>query len=289
MSQPIASRRQSYWDLRAAGNFIGGGSGAGLLVMAALAAFAGAPFRLALALGLAGVLLGLSLVWLEIGRPWRALNVFFHPRTSWMTREGIVAGLLLPVGLVASLTASALATAATALLAGGFLYCQARILRAARGIPAWRQAEIVPLILATGFAEGSGLYLLAGTATIAAITCALLAALAREAAWRAYREGLASTKLAQPSLAAFESASARGTRAAQITAMAVMVLALAAARFAPGASASLAAAAGALAAGGGWGLKAVLITRAAFTRPVAIPVMPMRGGGDVRAWRPSRS
>ncbi len=289
MSQPIASRRQSYWDLRAAGNFIGGGSGAGLVVMAALAALAGAPFRLALALGLAGVLLGLSLVWLEIGKPWRALNVFFHPRTSWMTREGIVASLLFPAGLAASLMASPAATSLAALLAGGFLYCQARILRAARGIPAWRQAEIVPLILATGLAEGSGLYLLVGTATTAAIGCALLAALAREAAWRAYRAGLAGTQLAAPSLAVFDSPAARGARAAQVAAVALMVLALVAARLAPEVSASLGVAAGALAAGGGWGLKALLITRAAFTRPVAIPAMPMRGSSDARAWRTSRS
>ena len=34
---------------------------------------------------------GLTCVWLEIGRPLRAINVFFHPQTSWMTREGIVA------------------------------------------------------------------------------------------------------------------------------------------------------------------------------------------------------
>ncbi len=288
MSQPIASRRQAYWDLRAAGNFISGGSGAGLVAMAALAALAGAPFRLALGLGLAGVLVGLSLVWLEIGRPWRALNVFFHPRTSWMTREGIVAGLLLPVGLAAGLTTRPAGTVIAGLLAGGFLYCQARILRAARGIPAWRQPEIVPLILATGVAEGTGLYLLAGAATTAAIVCALLAGLAREAAWHAYREGLARAKLAERSLAAFDGAPAHGMRAAQVTAMALMVLALAAARFAPDGSASLAVGAGGLAAGSGWGLKVLLITRAAFTRPVAIPAMPSRGSGDARAWRTSR-
>ena len=38
MSQTVTSRRQRSWDLRAAGNFIGGGTGAGLIVIAAIAA-----------------------------------------------------------------------------------------------------------------------------------------------------------------------------------------------------------------------------------------------------------
>src|SRR4051794_33708871 len=107
MSRSVASPHQRNWDLRAAGNFIGGGAGAGLIITAALAAASGAPFRLALAIGLGGVLAGLSLVWLEIGKPWRALNVFFHPRTSWMTREAIVAGILVPAGVVGAAASSA--------------------------------------------------------------------------------------------------------------------------------------------------------------------------------------
>ena len=52
--------------------------------------------------GLALVGLGLFCVWLEIGRPLRALHVFFNPRTSWMTREAFVATLLFPAGLAAA-------------------------------------------------------------------------------------------------------------------------------------------------------------------------------------------
>jgi DMSO reductase anchor subunit len=44
-----------------------------------------------------------------------------------------------------------------ALLGVLFLYCQGRILQASKGIPAWREPKIVPLILATGFVEGAGL------------------------------------------------------------------------------------------------------------------------------------
>jgi hypothetical protein len=45
-------------------------------------------------------------------------------------------------------------------MAGAFLYCQARILRAAKGIPAWRTPWVVPLIVLSGLAEGGALLLL---------------------------------------------------------------------------------------------------------------------------------
>ena len=275
MSQTVASRRQRYWDLRAAGNFIAGGSGAGLIVTAVLAAAAGAPFRLALTLGLGFVAAGLSLVWLEIGKPWRALNVFFHPQTSWMTREGLLAGALVPVGLIAVASGSVAVAAIAAALAAGFLFCQARILRAARGIPAWRQAEIVPFILAAGLAEGSALYLIAGAHTVRWLGFALLAGLLREAAWLAYRAGLGRTPTAARSLAVFATSRARLARGAQLAGLLLIALALVPAS--GGTAPVLAWVGGALAALGGWDVKALLITRAAFTRSAAIPVVPTRG------------
>ena len=79
---------QRSWDSRAACNFIGGGSGAGLLVAATAAKFAGWPYFPAGMLAIALICFGLSMVWLEIGRPFRAVNVFFHPQTSWMSSRG---------------------------------------------------------------------------------------------------------------------------------------------------------------------------------------------------------
>ncbi len=80
---------QTQWDWRAAGTFRVGGAGCGLILMTAAASYPHSP-PLSLALqALAFIGLGLFMVWLEIGRPWRALHNFFHPQTSWMTREDI--------------------------------------------------------------------------------------------------------------------------------------------------------------------------------------------------------
>jgi len=94
MKQVVQAKLQRYWDLRAAGNFSFGGTGSGLIVAAALALAIGTPDSfaviVAVVLGLGLIGLGLFCVWLEIGRPWRAINVFFHPHTSWMTREALL-------------------------------------------------------------------------------------------------------------------------------------------------------------------------------------------------------
>ena len=42
-----------------------------------------------------------------------------------------------------------------AALALAFIYCQARMLQAAKGIPAWREPLLVPLMVVTGLAEGA--------------------------------------------------------------------------------------------------------------------------------------
>lgn len=277
MSQVAASRRQRHWDLRAAGNFVGGGTGAGLVVVAALAAPTGAPFRLALALGLGAVVGGLSLVWLEIGKPWRALNVFFHPQASWMTREGIMASVLVPCGLLAVGWGGMTAAVVSGGVAAGFLYCQARMLRAARAIPAWRQAEIVPFLLASGLAEGSGAYVVVGSHTAGWLAVALAAGLLREAAWLAYRAGLARTPAAATALAVLGGPPARWVRGGQLAGLALLALALAPVGVAASVIQAVAVSGGTLALLAGWGTKVLLITRAGFTRALTIPATPTRG------------
>ena len=127
---------QAHWDLRAAGNFILGGTGTGLLAAMALAA--PAAWRWPLAIGLVLIAAGLGAVWLEIGRKLRAINVLFNARTSWMTREAYVAVLVFGLGLAALALGRVPLAQAAALAALGFVYCQGRILFGAKGIPAWR-------------------------------------------------------------------------------------------------------------------------------------------------------
>jgi phenylacetyl-CoA:acceptor oxidoreductase subunit 2 len=146
------TRLQKHWDFRAALNFMLGGSGAGLMIWTAFVQPSSSyPVLVSLAL----VAAGLGAVWLEIGRKRRALHVFFNPFTSWMSRESFAALMLFGLGsgtlFVAELVLGA------ALAAALFLYCQARILRAAKGIPAWRTPTVVPLIVLAGLAEGAAL------------------------------------------------------------------------------------------------------------------------------------
>ena len=256
--------QQTHWDWRAAGNFMGGGAGAGLVLLATLS---GAPAAAVLA-GLALIGAGLACVWLEIGRPLRALHVFFNPQTSWMTREGIVATLLMPIGLASVVLWPDLGVVA-APLALAFVYCQGRILRASRGIPAWREPRVVPFVVATGLAEGGALLLLAPPSQRAPWLPGLVAALllVRIALWAAYRQRLAAR--AQAALAAPGRALVWGG-----TALALALIALAAAGVAAGASLALA---GAVAAASGAWVKFALVTRAGFNQGFALARLPVRG------------
>jgi len=148
--------QQAHWDWRAAGNFICGGAGAGLVIFTVLSGLQGLAATLAIVAGLGLVGLGLLCVWLEIGRPLRALNVFVNLRSSWMSREALVSVFLFALGL--GLAAGVKSWAAPVVIAAvAFIYCQARIVQAARGIPAWREPLTVPLLITTGLAEGAGL------------------------------------------------------------------------------------------------------------------------------------
>lgn len=268
MKQVVQARLQRYWDMRAAGNFSFGGTGSGLILAAALGYFMGRPSVVAVAAGLALIGLGLFCVWLEIGRPWRAINVFFHPRTSWMTREAMLVPPLMAAG-AAAIVFDIRFVLVAALFAGGFLYCQARMLHAARGIPAWCQREVVPLILSTGAAEGAGLFLAIADAPVAMIGAVLCAAIVRECARELYRRGLIKTKAPAGTLAWFALREEKVLTAARYATIVLLALALA--------GWNTAAIGGLMAVATGWGLKVMLITRAAFTRGHVIKNTPARG------------
>ena len=274
MTATTVSARQRHWDLRAAGNFIGGGVGSGTVIATALASVAtGAPPRLTMAAGLICILAGLSLILMKIGKPFRALNVFFHPNTSWMTRETIVAVPLLALVFLAALFPHPALAVAAALFAAAFLYCQARILRASKGIPAWRQAEIVPFVAATGLAEGSGLCLVLGGHSTVAVTYALVTALAREAAWHSYRRGLAAAGIPPKVTAPLRTPFFAAVRIAQVVGLLLTAAALAGGEV----GTLLAVIGGALAVLTGGTVKAVLVTRCGFAQGAAVVHAPVRG------------
>lgn len=256
---------QQHWDARAAANFIGGGSGAGLIVCTALA---GGP-AFAYLLGAALVALGLLAVAFEIGRPLRALNVFRHPQRSWMTRESLLAPLLLAAALAAAIGAP-LAAPVAALLALGYAFAQARILRASKGIPAWRTPVLQPLIVATALAEGAGAYLLLGRPTMVAWALLALALAVRWWAWTAWRRALAAP--AQRTVVQCSHGFVPATLGPLAIALAVAVTPLPAALQVPAAVL-----AGALALAGGWLFKHALVTRCAFNQGFALPHLPVRG------------
>jgi phenylacetyl-CoA:acceptor oxidoreductase subunit 2 len=267
--------QQTSWDARAAGNFIGGGMGASLIVFAALSGATGPALSWLLLSGLGLVGLGLLCVAFELGRPLRAIRVLRNPRTSWMARESWTAMLLFPVGLVAAAGVMGFAWIAAA-LALVFVYCQARMLQAAKGIPAWREPRLRLLLITTGLTEGGGVFLLTapfhGAAT--GVTAILFGALvvARLVVWVAYRRRLAG-RAAPEAQAALDAAG----RALMFAGTLLPLVLIAAASFAGVFALPIAALAGLLAALAGAWVKLVIVTRAGFNQGFALAHLPVRG------------
>lgn len=259
----FARTLQRHWDWRAAGNFVFGGTGGMLL---ALAPFAGSDTAAMLATlaALALVGTGLLCVWLEIGRPWRALNVFRHPQRSWMTREAFVATVAFVLALSGLVLRSPALSWIAAAFGVAFVYCQGRILMASRGVPSWRPKEVVPLVLSTGLSEGSAVLVAAlvlqadGVPTWLAWLLAA-AVLARAFAWARYRAALVRDDAPAAAIALMQRMHpwllAGGT--------AVPLVSVVGALFAPADVAPPAAFFGAICALlAGWWFKFVLVTRA---------------------------
>jgi len=262
---------QGNWDWRAAGNIMLGGTGGSLMFMIAAISFPDNPPAALVLVPLVIVGVGLGLVWTEIGRPWRFLNVFFHPQTSWMTREAVVA----VVFFAFALAGAALRQAALIALAGlgglAFLYCQAMMLRAAKGIPAWRVAAIVPLIVATGLSEGAALLVLILLVTAAApswlIYLLLALVVVRTMAWQHYLAKLAAARAPKATLDAFSGINWNAWVVGGALPVALLLLPLGM----PAAGALLISLAAALVVLTGWHLKFTIVTRA-HVQGFALPV-----------------
>jgi phenylacetyl-CoA:acceptor oxidoreductase 26-kDa subunit len=270
--------QQTSWDWRAAGNFVCGGAGSGLIVFATLAGAQETTLALLLLAGLALVGLGLLSVSLELGRPLRALNVFRNPGTSWMGRESWTAAVLFPVGLAAAWGVPGLAWLA-AVLALVFVYCQGRLLQAAKGIPAWREPLLVPLLLTTGLAEGGGLFFASapwhGIGTLGLLLGFGALVLVRVLVWLAYRRRLAGVA-ARGAGAALDRAG-RVLQLAGTVAPLALVAAIALGAVSGAITAWVAAMAGLAAALAGAHVKLALITGAGFNQGFTLAHLPVRG------------
>ena len=215
-NDPLVGGRQTFWDIRAAMNFILGGMSSGLAVAAFLAwALGGMPeaalpwFFAAAAVGM-GV--GLLFVFAEIGRPARFLYVLRRPQTSWMTRETYAVAVFYPAVVADFLWPSPVLHLLIAIAAAAFLFCQGRILHAGKGIPAWRHPLVPRMLVATGLYEGVALLVLglviylvgsgltptegsipasesAFVGTVLAMFAGIGLAVANAALFRAYRRG----------------------------------------------------------------------------------------------------
>jgi len=280
--------RQQHWDARAAVNFGVGGTGGGMLaaIAAAVALQMVAPLTMIFALAL--IAIGLTAVWFEIGRPLRALHVYFNPFTSWMTREAFVAAVAFACSLATWLAPTPALTETFAIFAAvagvGFAYCQGRMLRASRGIPAWREPAIVAFIVATDLAEGVALASLAIDPTMlpnlslpllipAQVPLLIILCVVRLVAWARYRARV-HAQLAPPAHAALLRANTAIVWPGMVLPVMLAVIAFAG----PLLIAPFAAAAMALSVvAGGWIAKFLIVTRASFNQGFALPRLPVRG------------
>ncbi len=262
-----SANKQTRWDWRAVANFIGGGTGAGVLLSATLMAPSISVYRLQVFAGLTIITLGLLCILAKMGRPTRTLNTFRRVQSSWMTREGFAMPTLFGCGALSLVYTDLRAFAAVATLSALiFVYAQARILKEAKGIPAWFDPWIVPMILSTGLAEGAGLGLLCiicltGKSSVQFASLLFVAVMLRYGVWYGYRTSLVRNGAPEEAVAVL----ARFGFGFAILGL-LLPCALLAAGYLSGGDLTvvLAALAAVLAAATGWAMKYTIIVRAGF-------------------------
>ena len=163
-NDPLVGGRQTFWDVRAAMNFILGGMSSGLAVVAcvvwALGGMPGAMLPWFFAAAAVGMGVGLLFVFAEIGRRARFLYVLRRPQSSWMTRETYAVAVFYPAVAADLFWPSPALHAVVAAAAAAFLLCQGKILHAGKGIPAWRHPLVPWMLVASGLYEGTALVIL---------------------------------------------------------------------------------------------------------------------------------
>jgi len=273
---------QQHWDWKAAGNFIFGGAGTSLFVTAGLVSLWSGPLYPVGLIALGLVAFGLALLLLKIGRPLRFIYVLRQPQRSWMAREAWVAGAFFPLGVLAMWIGTPTVTLAAIGCGLLFLFSQAMILREAKGIPAWRTSAVVPLIVATGLAEGASLFLVATIVlpgliwvadTVAAVV--VLLAAVRSWAWRGYQAALAAEGAPSRAVEVLDAF----RPAFFLVGLAVPTALIIAGYFAASAAVYLFALGGLCVLLSGAALKFMLVVRVGFNQGFALVHTPARGSG----------
>jgi phenylacetyl-CoA:acceptor oxidoreductase subunit 1 len=286
LANPLVGPLQTFWDWRAAMNWIFGGIGSGLAVMAYLAALAGVVYRDMVPSMhlLAGCImaLGLFCVFLKIGRKLRFWRAVSRPQTSWMTRELYVVAVFYPIVLANLLWPSAWLSLAGGALALAFLWCQVKILHMARGIPAWRVPLMPWMLLATGLFEGIGLLslLLAwfkglGQPGILLPVAGLVLVAVNAALWIAYRRSAAAEGVVPLARHVIADISLTLHLVGHAIPALMFVLALAD----PAMMQAYLGAAGVAAIAGGAFWKFTVIVPAGYQQGFVLPAVPQRGSG----------
>ena len=188
----IPAQPQTLWGKPAVANFVLGGLGAGLYVVAALeAGFAPSPeVSTASWLGPLLVLTGFAAVGTEAGRPLRGARVLARVRTSWMSRELWAGGAFVALAAFGLAHGSPWQRGLAAIAGLTVASAQGFILRHARGVAAWNVPVMPLLFVMSALVSGSGLLTLvetmAGRRPDAVLLRGMLALLALDAlAWLA--------------------------------------------------------------------------------------------------------
>ena len=301
-NDPLVGERQTFWDVRAAMNFILGGMSSGLAVAACVVwALGGMPDAVLpwfLAAAAVGMGVGLAFVFAEIGRKARFLYVLRRPQSSWMTRETYAVAVFYPAVAADLVWPSPALHAVAALAAGAFLFCQGRILHAGKGVPTWRIGLVPWMLVAAGLHEGVALTALGlaalglagfggaagagldGTLLPFAIPAGLagagvLLAAANAALWTAYRREARKAGVGPLARRDLDAIAGRMRWIGHLAPAALF--AAATAPFAAAVFAGVAAGACTLAGGVLW--KYTLVTRACHQQGFALPRLPRRGSG----------
>jgi phenylacetyl-CoA:acceptor oxidoreductase subunit 2 len=153
------------------------------------------------------------------------------------------------------------------------------MLQASRGIPAWREPLVVPLLVVSALAEGAGIFIAASTLLPIGTPGATLVlgalALLRIVAWLIYRRAVARTASVS-ALRALDHAGRALHWIGTLAPLALVVLATSG-LLASGSSGVLLACAGVAVVGAGAFVKYVLVMRAGFTQGFALAHRPARG------------